>query len=214
AAALRVDAARSRSRARRRPGARRDPRAGGAKEAGPQLPVQTMTPVPATCAPSAAMTDVGLVLEGTYPYVPGGVSAWVHELIRSLPERRFVIVHISPERGTYRKRRYRLPSNVEELSDLYCRESLPQDRDLAVLRRAVRWERWRLRRTRPGSRVLGALRRLHLEDTVDGALIDDLASADLTVGAFLHGDDAFQLIVELYQRLAPEAPFVDFFWHF
>jgi len=49
----------------------------------------------------AAGADVCLVLEGTYPYVKGGVSTWVHDLIRSLPEIRFALVHIAPQRGTH-----------------------------------------------------------------------------------------------------------------
>ena len=38
-------------------------------------------------ADSAA--DVCLILEGTYPFVAGGVSSWTHDLIRGLPEIRF-----------------------------------------------------------------------------------------------------------------------------
>src|SRR5262249_46096127 len=45
-------------------------------------------------------------------------------------------------------------------------------------------------------------------------LIDDLAAGDLPVSEFLHGRAAFDLATELYQRLAPDAAFVDFFWHF
>ena len=29
--------------------------------------------------------DVCLVVEGTYPYVAGGVSSWLHALITNLP---------------------------------------------------------------------------------------------------------------------------------
>ena len=32
------------------------------------------------------VADVGLLLEGTYPYVSGGVSTWVHEIISGFPE--------------------------------------------------------------------------------------------------------------------------------
>ena len=49
---------------------------------------------------SAAEVDVCLLLEGTYPYVKGGVSTWVHDLITRLPELRFAVVHVAPERGT------------------------------------------------------------------------------------------------------------------
>ena len=37
----------------------------------------------------APPADVTLLLEGTYPYVQGGVSHWVQQLILGLPEYRF-----------------------------------------------------------------------------------------------------------------------------
>jgi glycosyltransferase involved in cell wall biosynthesis len=55
---------------------------------------------------------------------------------------------------------------------------------------------------------------LHLEDEVDSRLFDDLASGDLSVGALLHGRASFELTEELYERLAPGASFLSFFWHF
>ena len=45
--------------------------------------------------------NVCLVLEGTYPYVPGGVSSWVHDIVRSMPEQPFSLLHIGPRRGAY-----------------------------------------------------------------------------------------------------------------
>ncbi|WP_261887424.1 DUF3492 domain-containing protein [Vibrio aerogenes] len=38
--------------------------------------------------------DVILVLEGTYPYVRGGVSSWVHQLIHGLPSVTFELVFL------------------------------------------------------------------------------------------------------------------------
>ena len=32
------------------------------------------------------MSDVALVVEGSYPYVTGGVSAWTQQLIEGLPD--------------------------------------------------------------------------------------------------------------------------------
>jgi glycosyltransferase involved in cell wall biosynthesis len=55
---------------------------------------------------------------------------------------------------------------------------------------------------------------LHLEDQVDSSMLDDFASGDLSVAAFLHGRASFELTMELYERLAPGASFLDFFWHF
>src|SRR3989442_10668515 len=161
-----------------------------------------------------AGADVCLVLEGTYPYVKGGVSTWVHDLIGSLPELRFALVHVAPERGTYRRKLYSLPANAVTLSDLFCREPLARSRDAAVLQRVAHAERHRHAGARRPSRVLQGIRRLHLDDQIDLSLLDDLGSGDLSVGAFLHGRASFELTTELCERLAPNASFLDFFWHF
>ena len=162
---------------------------------------------------AAAGVDACVVLEGTYPYVKGGVSTWVHDLIGALPELRFVLVHLSPERGTYVRKLYPLPSNVASLTDLYCREPLGRSRDASVRERAARDERRRHANARRPSRVLRGIRRLLLEARVDSLLLDDLASGDLSVGGCLHGRESFELTVHLYERLAPGASFLDFFWH-
>ena len=162
----------------------------------------------------AARADVCLVLEGTYPYVSGGVSSWVHDLVRSLPELTFSLFHIGPQPGVYGGRRYQLPSNVTGLDDYYCNDtaSLPEEHTPIGLHPRIRALGTRPPRTR--SRTLDALRRLHLEDTVDDALIDDLAAADASVEDLLHGDEAFELICDVARERAPQAPFLEFFWHF
>jgi len=171
-------------------------------------------PAPVDGRNAAAPADVCLVLEGTYPYVKGGVSTWVHDLIASLPDLRFALVHVAPDRGTYTRTLYSLPANVVSLTDLYCREPLARGRDTAALERAARAERRRHADVLRSSRVLHGIRRLHLEGHADSSLLDDLAAGDLSVGAFLHGRASFELMTELCERLAPGASFLDFFWHF
>jgi glycosyltransferase involved in cell wall biosynthesis len=106
------------------------------------------------------------------------------------------------------------PANVVTFTDLYCREPLARGRDAADLQRVARAERHFHANTRGSSRVLHGIRRLHLGDPIDASLLDDLAGGDLSVGAFLHGRASFELTMELYERLAPGASFLDFFWHF
>src|SRR5689334_3983658 len=120
------------------------------------------------CA-SGARADVCLVLEGTYPYVRGGVSAWTHDLIGELSDLRFSLVHVGPECGTYPRRHYTLPDNVTAMFDLYCRESLAEDRNRATFQRVARAERRRHAAPPWESRVLQGIRRLHLGDEVDGS---------------------------------------------
>jgi hypothetical protein len=44
----------------------------------------------------AADADVCLLLEGTFPFVRGGVSSWVNEMIRAYPSTRFDCLHRQP----------------------------------------------------------------------------------------------------------------------
>ncbi|HEX3764832.1 MAG TPA: GT4 family glycosyltransferase PelF [Kofleriaceae bacterium] len=165
----------------------------------------------------APRAQVCLLLEGTYPYVAGGVSSWVHRIVSDLPEVSFALLHIGAVRGSYGAPRYTVPANVTELSELYCQTGpSPGPADLAA-RRELERRIHRVRRHRgpvSASRTLAALRRMHLGEGVDDALVSDLARADLSIAELLHSDAAFAVITELYERLAPDAAFLDFFWHF
>jgi glycosyltransferase involved in cell wall biosynthesis len=158
---------------------------------------------------------VSLVLEGTYPYVSGGVSSWVHELVSGLPELSFALYHLGAQRDAYTAPGYKLPSNVVGLSEQYLHEvelSVAQrERLQAELTRRIRAAR---RAPRRASRTLDALRRLHLDDAMDDALVADLTARDLSVDELLHGDAAFEAIAGIYRVIGGTAPFVDFFWHF
>lgn len=68
------------------------------------------------------MDDVCLILEGTYPYVRGGVSTCVHSLISKLPKMRFSIYSIMPSKEYTLKQHYRLPSNVSHITNVYIND--------------------------------------------------------------------------------------------
>jgi glycosyltransferase involved in cell wall biosynthesis len=59
-------------------------------------------------------------LEGSYPYITGGVSSWVHDLITGMPEIDFVLFSISPE--TEQTLKFKLPENVVEHRDIVLSE--------------------------------------------------------------------------------------------
>lgn len=157
-------------------------------------------------------SDVCLILEGTYPYVAGGVSSWVHDLVRSLPELTFALVHIGPKPGAYGAPRYEVPANVTILDERYC-----HDQRIVGPRRRPGPRRSffsTLAGRRPSApRLLSALRRLHLETVVDDPLLDDLATTDLSIEELLHGNVTFDLITEIAHVAAPQAPFLELFWH-
>ena len=69
----------------------------------------------------ARETDVCLIVEGCYPYVPGGVSGWIDWLIRSQPATSFQVVVLWPK-PTTQPPRYALSPNVVALHHLYLQD--------------------------------------------------------------------------------------------
>lgn len=79
---------------------------------------------PAIEAPPA---DICLVVEGAYPYVVGGVSGWLQDLMESLPDLRFHIVAIKPGDGAIAWK-IAPPANVTGITEiaLSTRRTLPR----------------------------------------------------------------------------------------
>ena len=60
-----------------------------------------------------------IIVEGSYPYITGGVSAWTQMLIAGMPEHEFIIYAIGAEEKNRGKFRYQLPDNVVEVRELF-----------------------------------------------------------------------------------------------
>ena len=52
---------------------------------------------------SEETADVCLVTEGTYPFVRGGVSSWIHGIITGMPDVKFALLLTSAELPTAAK---------------------------------------------------------------------------------------------------------------
>jgi polysaccharide biosynthesis protein PelF len=63
--------------------------------------------------------DICLVVEGSYPYVSGGVSSWVHDLIRYFRELKFALVHIASTRYDIKEFKYEMPENVVVYNEIH-----------------------------------------------------------------------------------------------
>ena len=74
-----------------------------------------------TEAQPATAADVCIIVEGAYPYVPGGVSSWIDWLIKTQPDTTFCIVSLLP-RPTAQKPRYARPPNVIGFQNVYLQD--------------------------------------------------------------------------------------------
>jgi glycosyltransferase involved in cell wall biosynthesis len=59
------------------------------------------------------MVDACLIVEGSYPYVTGGVSEWADGLIRSQPDLSFTVAHLRDADGPTVTPAYALPGNAQ-----------------------------------------------------------------------------------------------------
>lgn len=58
------------------------------------------------------MVDVCLLVEGSYPYVTGGVSAWTDGLLRGLPDMSFTVAHVRDGDDPAQPAAYAPPANA------------------------------------------------------------------------------------------------------
>lgn len=153
------------------------------------------------------VADVTLVLEGTYPYVSGGVSSWVHQIIKGLPEIKFSLVFIGSAPDKYEKIRYALPPNVVHLEEHYLSETPKFERIVKERGDAEFYQR---------SDVLHAAFRGG--DPYDiGIALENVASMLLTEPArhehdFLFSELSWESILAQYHDRAPDRSFLDYFW--
>lgn len=65
-----------------------------------------------------------IIAEGSYPYISGGVSSWIQQLMKNMPEHEFIIISISPDSTEKSSYKYDLPDNLVEICDIYMDQLL------------------------------------------------------------------------------------------
>ena len=65
-----------------------------------------------------------VILEGCYPYVTGGVSTWVHQYMKAMPEHEFVLWTVAASSEDAGKFKYQLPDNVVEVHEVFLQDAL------------------------------------------------------------------------------------------
>ena len=151
--------------------------------------------------------DICMILEGTYPFVHGGVSTWVHDLIVNLADFNFYLVCIVPSNFSG-KPSFDIPDNVVGM-------------DVVPLTK-IRNRRFRLKlfggktkaffnELRPPLMKLvkqeGTLDDFKLIVDIFGRYRDKLDEFDLMRSTY-----SWDLMLEIYDATMPEISFIDFFW--
>ncbi len=158
---------------------------------------------------TADEVDVLLLLEGTFPFIRGGVSSWVDQIIRGFPELKFGGIFLGSQRKDYGPPRYELPDNLVHLECFYIHEPdavLAEPRampgDAAAFERATRLHD-NLRMPERATEANSLLQRL-LPLMAPGGALD--------APAFLHSHQAWATITREYEARCTDPSFVDYFW--
>ena len=151
--------------------------------------------------------DVCLILEGTYPYVTGGVSGWAHGLIREQTHLSFHLCAIVPRDATL-ELKYELPSNVVGLTVIRLGDLEPgakvSSAISARIHRALRDPIANLTGERPIeltelSRMMEVLNAIH---------------APLGSETLLDHEEAWHHLLALYEAQFVDHSFLDYFWSY
>lgn len=142
-----------------------------------------------------------IIAEGCYPYVVGGVSSWIHSMIKAFPKVEFVVLAIVAKRSQSGEFSYELPDNVTEVYEAYL-----EDLDWGHKRKSGK-------RTQLNKTEYQALRSILLDEDVDWDTIFTMfQKKHFSVDDLLMGADFLNIVKECYKRRYPLIVFSDFLW--
>ena len=153
--------------------------------------------------------DITILLEGTYPFVRGGVSAWVHQIIQGLPQFTFALIFLGSKSDDYNGQQYTLPDNVVHLECHYLWDEVAKSKEKA-------------KACQGNSHYFLDSKKLHEWFKFPGTDYDEKLVQQLLTGMgqksgctadeFFHSEAAWEQICASHQRFCPESSFINYIW--
>lgn len=143
-----------------------------------------------------------IIAEGSYPYVTGGVSSWIHEIITQMSEHEFVIYSIAAQRSQKGIFKYKLPDNVVEMKETFLDAYLTEKGDWGKRFKLTEQHRQNF------MKLLGDHGDIEWDD-----LFTLLRNRQFKqVSDFLASKDFFDILEKLCHDRYPLVPFTEMFW--
>ncbi|MDZ4075768.1 MAG: GT4 family glycosyltransferase PelF [Hylemonella sp.] len=168
----------------------------------------TSSPTSEAGYPQADEVDVLLLLEGTFPFVAGGVSSWVNQIIRGFPQLRFGAIFLGSRPEDYGPMRYALPDNLVHLDVSYLYGAhdnppvMPIQGDPEVMRDVQQMHEMLYSNVQHPD-CLRLFSQLMDEASPKGQLSQEV---------FLYSKDSWDYIKRSYRQRSSDPSFVDYFW--
>ncbi len=150
--------------------------------------------------------DICLLLEGTWPYVRGGVSSWINQMILGMPEVTFSIVFIGGSREAYSERQYAIPANVMHIEEIYLEDTWSRNTDLLLS----------IKEPKHTEALSTFYSFLHSPDTPNHAqgerVLDALVHGKITRDVVMRSQASWEILCADYHQHCTDPSFIDFFW--
>jgi glycosyltransferase involved in cell wall biosynthesis len=152
--------------------------------------------------------DIALLLEGSYPFMHGGVSAWVHQIILNFPQYNFALIFLGGAPENYKEGlRYELPKNVSHFEVHY----LFEDEDPPAPKRTLE----------VNEPTFEAIKGMHdafscpvgqkVKEIGDMSAVMNEQSG-VSYEHFLYSKQSWDYLIEKYTQKCEDASFIDYFW--
>lgn len=151
--------------------------------------------------------DICLILEGTYPFVTGGVSNWAHELIEEQSHLTFHLCAIVPFDAEL-ELKYKLPANVVSLTTIRLAELPAGGTCTSILARKIH------------EALRQPLASITAEEPLDISelkrMVDTFRSTNVKLGQhiLLDREEAWNQLISLYEQSFEDHSFLDYFWSY
>ncbi len=152
----------------------------------------------------AEEADICLFLEGTYPYITGGVSSWTHALIKAQSHLKFSLVCLLPP-DFQPELRYTLPDNVVSIQNIHL-QRLPEgvkeisEKEESELFNVIE---------RNVLNIQYRAKTKHLEEILN---VLDREGEPLGEEILLNSLRAWRMLVRMYNSAMGDSSFLNYFW--
>jgi len=150
--------------------------------------------------------DICLILEGSYPYVSGGVAEWAHNLITKHSDLTFTLVSLLPPDEVNPVLKYELPPNVLALKNIWLQKLPEGECDLPE---------------KEVSKLLQELERIVLYIQSAAEVLPWVQKAEEVLAPYqgkigssvlINSLGSWQMLVRMYHATMKDTSFLNFFW--
>ena len=139
-----------------------------------------------------------LIVEGSYPYVMGGVASWIQENVKYFSNIEFIIQTITIDRKQKQKFAYDIPDNIIEIREAYLR-----DEDYQSYSKKIKM-------SQKEKEAFQSL--LYGVDVKWDVIFRFFNKGRISINAFLSSEAFLDMSREYYLANYPEEVFSDFLW--